>query len=308
MPLPRWFALVVLLIVFAGDSRRAEAQDIPPAGDENPFAELELPTIAVTITNDAFTGVPPTLPAGRYLLSVTNEFSATDEETEGAAFLRLPEGRSAADFIREMAPAEPDASGEEAVGSLPSWYGETTLAGGPYAFLGETAYAVVDLTAGEWILWSEAPGAPQAPVPVTVTGKPPADPPAPTADVTVELSDFAIDLSAPLHAGPQVIEVVNTGAQPHFVFIGEVPEGTTVDDAMTAFDAFFNAASVPADVFSFADTPELLGTGDQSPGTKVWYALDLPASTVVIACFMTDPETGMLHATLGMTEIVVIEA
>jgi hypothetical protein len=155
------------------------------------------------------------------------------------------------------------------------------------------------------MLWSEEPGAPQAPVPITVTGEFPANPPAPVADATVELSEFDIAFSAPFRVGQQIIKVVNSGEQPHFLFIGGVPEGTTVPDAQAAFDAFSDPESAPA-AFSFAESPELLGTGDQSASTTAWYAIDLPAGTVVAACFLTDPETGEPHAMLGMTEIVTI--
>lgn len=279
----------------------ASAQDSTPvAPSANPFAGLGLPEIAVTITNDAFEGVPTELTAGRYLLTVTNALESSEEETSGAALLRLPRNVTAAEFVAVVRDAESE--------TWPAgWYDETQLAGGPYAVLGGTAYAVVDLTAGEWMLWGEAPGAPRAPVQIPVTGAFPVDPPTPVAGLTIELSEFRVTFSAPLASGPQVIEVVNTGEQPHFLFVGGVPDGTTVDDALAAFEAFWNPTASPAASFSFAETPELLGTGDQSAGVTAWYAVDFPGGTVVVACFVTDPETGMPHAMLGMTEIVVIE-
>ena len=291
--------LAFLVPVIGGSMITTEAEHRATAtASAQPFADLELPRIAVTITNDAFEGVPASLPAGRYLLSVTNAFHASTEETAGAVFLRLPDDLGANEFI---------ASVHEAGGDWPAdWYYATALAGGPYANRGATAYAVIDLTAGEWVLWGEAPGAPQRPVPVTVTGTPPADLPAPTADITVELTEFDIDFDASLRPGHQVIEVVNAGERPHFLFIGGVADGTTVAEAQAAFEAFWNPETAPPAAFSFADSPELLGTGDQSPGTTAWYGVDLPAGTVVVACFVTDPETGQPHAMLGMTEIVEI--
>jgi hypothetical protein len=263
----------------------------------NPFADLSLPEIAVTITNDAFANVPDRLAAGRYVLSVTNAFHDSAEETSGAALLRLPDDVGVNEFI---------ASVQDDEGAWPpDWYYAASLAGGAYANQGATAFAVIDLTAGNWILWSEAPGAPQAPVPISVTGEFPANPPAPVADATVVLSEFDFAFRAPFKVGHQIIEVVNSGEQPHFLFIGGVPDGTTVADAQTAFEAFWDPESEPA-AFSFAETPELLGTGDQSAGATAWYAVDLPAGTVVVACFVTDPETGEPHAMLGMTEIVTI--
>jgi hypothetical protein len=269
------------------------------AAETNPFAGLGLPEIAVTITDGAFEGVPTRLSAGRYLLAVTNAVSASEEETEGAALLQLPASLAASDVIAKMQDDETDWPAD--------WYGETTLAGGAYAALGDTAFAVIDLTAGNWILWSEAPGSPQDPVLIEVTGDLAANPPRPVADVVIELSEFEISFGAPLRSGEQVIEVVSVGQQPHFLFVGGVPDGTTVAEAQAALAAYWEPDSAPAAPFSFAESPELVGTGDQSAGTTAWYAIDLPAGTVVIACFVVDPETGQPHAMLGMTEVAVIE-
>jgi hypothetical protein len=99
---------------------------------------------------------------------------------------------------------------EEMMGP-PPWYYEALLAGGTYAEQGETAYTVLDLTAGEWVLWAEDPMAPQAPVIVTVTGEAPADLPAPDATTTVTMVEMAFSLDQPLQAGPQVIALTNAG-------------------------------------------------------------------------------------------------
>jgi hypothetical protein len=268
------------------------------AASGNPFEELGLPEIAVTITNDASEGAPASLTAGRYVLSVTNDFQASTEGTEGAALLQLQDGISAQAFITSVRDEESDWPAD--------WYYGTVLAGGAYATLGTTAYAVIDLHAGAWVLWSEVPGSPQAPVPITVTGESPQNVPAPIADAIIEMTDFDFAFSAPLAAGPQIIEVVNSGSQPHFMFIGGVPDGTTVAEAQAAFDAYWNRESASAAPFSFAESPELFGTGDQSAGVTAWYAVDLPPGTAVIACFLTDPESGLSHDMLGMTEIVEI--
>ncbi len=286
----------------------AAATTVPEAAGDNPFGYLGLPELAITITEDAFEGVPAELAAGRYVLAVTNTLDEeVATETSGFAFLRAPEGTTATEVVELIAAA---ALEEEA--EYPDWYYETVIAGGPYVFPGATGYALVDLTAGEWILWGEDPTAAQPPVPVIVTGEPPADQPAPTADATIEMSEFAFTFDPPLAAGPQVIEVTNAGEQPHFIYMAKVPEGTTVDEV---FATFFgepgssvppSASSAPGGL-SFEDVTEALSTGDQSAGTTVWLAVDFAPGTYLAACFITDPETGMPHAMIGMIQVLVIE-
>jgi len=314
--LARLVAVMVLGAALAASITSVKAQE----GD-NPFADLGLPEIAVTITDDAFEGAPSELEAGRYVLAVTNEVEPAEDafiETLGAAFLQAPEGMTAAELVEMLGPAAatPEAAADEASPAAeegggdegpPPFYYETGLAGGTYAFPGETAYAVIDLTAGEWILWAEDPGASQAPVPVTVTGEPPADQPAPTADVTVEMSDHAFAFDPPLAAGPQVIELANVGEQPHFFLLLGVPEGTTIEDFLALSATFGDPAATPPAGLSFEDVTEGFNTGDQSAGVTAWYAADIEAGTYVAVCFVTDPETGMPHALLGMAEVVVVE-
>jgi hypothetical protein len=290
--------LVVIAIIAFGIPLPSHPNGFATAATTNPFADLGLPEIAVTITNRAFEGAPKNVPAGRYVLAVTNAYQESTDETDGAALLRLPDVVEAEEFITSVQDEESDWPAD--------WYYETTLAGGAYAALESTAYAVVDLTAGDWILWSEVPGSPQPPVRITVTGEFPVDPVKPAADVTVVLSDFDIAFQSPLGAGPRIMEIVNAGEQPHFLFFGGVSEGTTAEEAQAAIDAYWDPESAPAAPFSFAETPELFATGDQSAGTTAWYAIDFPSGTVVATCFVSDPATGLSHDMLGMTEIVEI--
>jgi hypothetical protein len=290
--------LVIIAVLALGVSLPSDTIGFATPATANPFADLGLPEIAVTITNQAFEGVPASMPAGRYVLAVTNAYQQSTEETEGAALLRLPDDIGAEAFIAVVQDDESDWPAD--------WYYETTLAGGAYAALESTAYAVIDLTAGDWMLWSEIPGSPQTPIRFTVTGEFPADPATPTADVTVVMSDFDVVFQSPLGAGPRIMKIVNTGEQPHFLFFGGVPDGTTAEEAQAAIDAYWNPESAPPASFSFAESPELFATGDQSAEMTAWYAVNLPAGTIVATCFVTDPATGLSHDMLGMTEIVEI--
>ena len=311
-------AVVLLGAAIARPATTFAAQD-----EENPFADLGLPELAITITEDTYEGVPAELEAGRHVLAVTND---TEEESWGAVFLAVPDGMTTDELLGMLAAAAetpegtpaaapPEASpGAEEAGEgdgLPPWYYETTIAGGPYAEPG------VELTAGEWILWGEDPGAPQAAVPVTITGEPPTDQPTPTADVRVEMSDHAFVFDPAPTAGPLVIELANVGEQPHFIGMAAVPDGTTVDEVLAFFETFegpdeaatpaADTAATPAGGLSEESFVEAFGTGDQSAGVTAWYAVDLEAGTYVAVCFIPDSETGLPHALLGMTQIVVVE-
>lgn len=318
----RWFALLIVLLTLFGGSAPVLAQDATPAGDSGAaFADLGLPEIAVTITESAYEGVPAELAAGRYVLTVTNALAPEEgpfgPESAGAAFLQLPEDMTAEDFIAEAGPpaATPEAAdaaaspiGEDEGDMMPPpWYYETTLAGGPYAMPGETRSAVIELTAGEWILWAEYPGAPQAPVPVTVTGEAPADQPVPAADVIVEMDEYSFAFSPDLTVGSQVFEVANVGEQPHFIGMGRVPEGTTVDDVMGLFAMFEDPMATPVGGLAFEDIEIVLDTADQSAGVTAWYPADITPGTYLLVCFVPDPESGIPHAMLGMTQIVEVE-
>lgn len=317
------FALAVALVTLLGSIAPALAQEATPAADGGSgFAELGLPEIAVTITETAYEGVPAELAAGRYLLSVTNAMEPGEgefgPESAGAGFLQLPDDMTAEDFIAEVGPpaaspeaadaaASPMADGEEMM-APPPWYYETTLAGGPYAVPGETRSAVVELTAGEWVLWAESPGAPQAPVPVTVTGEAPADQPAVSADVRIEMSEYTFTFPTPLTAGSYVVELANVGEQPHFIGMGRVPDGTTLDDVMALFAMFEDPMATPAaGGLSFEDIDIVLDTADQSAGVTAWYTAELEPGTYLAVCFIPDPESGIPHAMLGMTQLVEVE-
>jgi hypothetical protein len=323
----RSFALIIgLLSLLAGGFVPVLAQDASPASDtDNPFADLGLPEIAITITDTAFEGVPAELTAGRYILTVTNALKAAEgplgPEASGINFLRLTDDLTAEAFIAQMGaygtepeaadvPASPTAADEGSMG-LPAWFYEVTLPGGPYALPGETASAVIDLTAGEWILWGEYPGAPQAPIPVTVTGDPPANVPAVTADIQITMVEYDFVVPTPFPAGPQVIELTNVGQEPHFFTVARVPMGTTADEALAAFFARYgDPAETPAGGLSIAGAEDLtiaFVRGTQSAGTTAWHTIDLTPGTYFAVCFIPDPVKGVPHVMYGMSQIIEVE-
>ncbi|MGI8963198.1 MAG: hypothetical protein ACR2GI_01690, partial [Thermomicrobiales bacterium] len=115
---------------------------------------------------------------------------------------------------------------------------------------------------------------------------------------------FAIE--GELLAGPQVIEFVNAGVQPHFLIMLKVPEGTTIDDFLALAATFGDPAATPQSALSFDDIFSVVDTADQSSGVTTWIAAELESGTYILACFVSDPETGAPHAMLGMIDVVTV--
>src|SRR5215217_6666941 len=94
------FAVLVLAPI--GASAQAE-----------PFADLGLPELTITLTDTALEGVPAETPAGRYQVTFTNNVTGTGDpfqDTWSVEFVQLPEGMTVDDLTALFAgPPEGDA-------------------------------------------------------------------------------------------------------------------------------------------------------------------------------------------------------
>jgi hypothetical protein len=275
-------------------SPAAGAEAVPAA-----WADLGLPEINLTI-GEAIEGMPESVEAGRYVVTVTGE-PGPEDFALGATFLQLPEGLSFDDAMAQAAEATED---------VPPFFYEAVFGGGAAALIpaGQTsAAAIVDLApgAGQWIVLD--PSFSRAPMPFAVTGEMPTDLPEPESNATIGLGEMYIELNeGSLVAGENLIKVVNEGVQPHFVEFLGVPEGTTNDNITGAIEAEMGAtpSAEPVDInaaMPVAYFPE------QSEGVTAWHAVSLEAGTYAVMCWITDPETGMPHAMLGMHNVFVVE-
>lgn len=315
-----FFGLVAALLLLPASLLSALAQTPTAAG--SPFASLGLPELTITVSTDGFQGIPDTLDAGRYLVTVTSAEDTANEGGAGVAFIQPAgmTGQEFIDFIGQMS-AGPDASAatpmagdmgtpadQGAQMGAPDFYYQSTMAGGIYAPSGMTAQAVVDLTPGDWVAWGDDPTATQAPVAFTVTGDMPTDLPEPQADAVITLGEYEIKVTeGQLTGGPQVIRVDNIGAQPHFVFGTVGPAGMTDADIQAILNADMTgtpAANVPNPETDFQDA---FGTGTLSHGATEWLAVDsIPSGSLIMICFAPDQGDGMPHAMHGMYTILQI--
>ncbi|MEA2531998.1 MAG: hypothetical protein QOG89_3642, partial [Thermomicrobiales bacterium] len=107
----------VLLVILGTSPATARQEATPVTG----FAGLGLPTLDVTATADAYEGIPESLEAGRYLVTIT--VAADTEFGGGIAFVR-PGVVTAEEFLAALA-GPPDEAG---AGATPMAEAEATPA------------------------------------------------------------------------------------------------------------------------------------------------------------------------------------
>lgn len=292
-------ALLSAVAVLPAAAGRAIAHDdhgTPAAASA--WTELGLPELNITYGAEALEGVPESITAGRYLLTVTGEANVALEHDGGVMFVQFPEGVSL-----------DDALGAGATDGPPSWYSEALLPGGailPAGEGGSSATTIVDLTPGDWVAAGAQLSRP--PVPFTVTGEMPTGLPEPASNATVTMSDFAIDVtSGALQEGENLIRLENTGVQPHFVSFQQVPDGTTLEDIEATLQ--FEMTGTPVDgAVDFAEIVQIATSSDLSANTAMWMTVTFDPGTYAGLCFIPDPESGMPHAMMGMYTVFTVEA
>lgn len=255
-----------------------------------------LDEINLTIEESGVTGMPESITAGRYLVKVTGP-EPGDMGPTGVAFVQFPDGVSAESAFEDTL-ATPDA--------MPSWYLETHFGGGVMLSQGTESWVVLDFTPGQWVvstLFGTTLG-----IEFEVTGQMAEDLPDPDANVTLELVEMAIRVSdGAFVAGENVLTVVNNGAQIHFVDFGQVPDGTTREQAAALMDSFMTGTPPAGDALQESDFIPLTYVVDISPGVSETVPLTLEAGTYFLTCWIPDAESGAPHAMMGMWDLVVVE-
>ena len=319
-------SVITLLLTLSLGAPMVTAQDATPAAGG--FGDLGLPALDITVTADAYEGIPESLEAGRYLVTVAVEEGAS-EFGGGIAFVQPPDGMTADDFVAaslappdesgvgtvaatpiEGAEASP-ASADEGMGGPPDFVSDATYAGGTYSFAGSSE-VILDLTPGEWIGWADDSEAPQAPVVFEVTGEMPADLTEPESAATIIMGEYVIEVAeGELTSGSQVIRIDNIGAQPHFIGWFQLPDGTTEEQIQVVLDEEQQAEmtgtpAVYSDINPDEDVMPVTFTATQSTNTSIWITLDLEAGTHGLLCFFPDLGDGMPHAYHGMYTAIEI--
>lgn len=318
-----FLSLVLALPLY---SATISAQDATPAAGGG-FADLGLPTLDITVTADGYEGIPESLEAGRYLVTVTS----TDDAGEfggGVGFIQ-PSGMSGDEFVGllmeaigppdesgagsaastpiDASAAEASPAGEGDMGAPPPFFFESTFAGGAYTGPGMSTQIVLDLTPGDWVAWGDDPMAPWEPVVFEATGEMPEDLPEPQAGAVLTMGEYMINVTeGELVAGTQIIRVDNIGAQPHFITAGTTTVELSEADVEAVLEADMTGTPAAVDFDPDEDFQEAFFTGTQSLGTSQWAEITLEPGTLLMLCFFPDMGDGMPHAFHGMYTIVEI--
>ncbi|HEY7030081.1 MAG TPA: hypothetical protein VH482_02075 [Thermomicrobiales bacterium] len=297
--------LLIASALLAGASSVAAAQEGSPeagypARNLSLLEGLGLPEINLVATDSDVTGAPTEVEAGRYFVTLDNQ--SVDDEIE-VYFVVLP-----ASVTQEQAMADLNSDSDEA----PGWFYEATWAGGPNAYLGQKDGAVVELAAGDWFIAVDRSGesgpagqSPDTTSALKVTGELTAGEGIVGA-VPVNLKEYTFEIPASVAAGPQIWELTNTGKQPHFLAVAQVPDGTTFDQVMGLIAFAFTGTPQANLSLGFEDVQDVYDSSVVSAAQRTWIQMDLDPGTYVAICFIPDQETQQPHAAMGMVQVFTV--
>lgn len=251
-------------------------------------AAIPAPNVVTVHAKDfAFAGVPAQIPAGMTTFTLVNDGPALHH----VEIVRLDSGKTLANLEEALAkPAAP-----------PTW---AVFQGGPNVPQpGKDASATLDLQPGNYamICLVDLPGgvphfAKGMTHPFTVsaaTSGPAAV--APTADMTISLSDYVFDLSTPLTAGTHTFAVKNTATQMHEVQLVRLAPGKTLEQLM----GWLNKPNGP---------PPGSPIGGIAPftGAPTYFTADIAPGNYALICFVPDARDGKPHFMHGMMKTITV--
>lgn len=244
-----------------------------------------IPTATITLSAEGLV-TPETIPAGWVEITFEN---AGDIPLFGI-MARLDDDATMDDFMGALMGMM---SGE--VGIVPP----ATFTGAPASMPGAMQSAAYNLAAGNYILLNVAGEEPQIAT-FVVEGEAADTDFEPEADLTVALVDFAFGLPVELPAGEQTWLIENLGQQWHELIVIPVPDGTTLEDAMSLLMA---VEGEEGGIPEFAAVWSPMSAGEQA-----WVQVDLAPGTYLVSCFIEDVNSDehAIHAALGMMQIVTV--
>ena len=265
--------------------------------------------VLVTGFDFAFTA-PDTIPSG----ATTFRFTDKGKVPHHLIVFRLAPGTSLSDFHRKMSDGGASPPGIASMAGLQSDRRRQTPPGASAAAHRQSEVTMV-MTPGRYVLaclhdddgMTHLQKGMMRELTVVAARSPR---PAPRADATLTMSDYAYSLSRPLTQGVRTIRLANTGPQEHHVFIQRMVPGTKLSDiaAHRAARAKERAAGVP-DSLSKLKPPQIpvIGLTRMSPGEVAFVTLSLQRGDYRLFCLVPDTRDGKPHTAHGMDQVITVQ-
>jgi uncharacterized cupredoxin-like copper-binding protein len=278
--------LVGVLAACAGDNAAKGADSTAAAAAAVPAAPVVYTITAKDFSFDA----PDTITAGMVTLKLVNQ----GPELHHVQLLRLSDGKTAADLsegLKHMKPTD----------APPPWVHDVAGPNAPVP--GAESSITEQLEPGTYAIVCFIPGADKVPHAMkgmvralTVLPASGAAAPAPTADVTVTLTDYAWEITPAITAGKHILRLENKAAQSHEMFIAQLEPGKKAADLATWVE---NMKGPPPG-------KPMGGISGMAAGDVVYLPVDLAPGEYGIFCFLPDSKDGKMHIAHGMmTQITV---
>ena len=235
-------------------------------------------------------------------------FGAPDTIVAGLiTFRMINQGREPHQAVVAGSPERTFAELEAALlreGPIPEWL---TFPGGPgNVVAGDSSIITANVTPGNYLILCFIPSPDGNPHVMkgmyrrlVVTPAPQSAPVAvePNADVTVQLSDYAFALSAPLTAGTHVIRVENDGPQLHELTIERLAPGKSAADFQQWVAGGMKGPPPVEPAGGFAGP---------SNGKVGWLTITLKPGNYLLNCYVPDFKDGEPHFVHGMVQQITV--
>ncbi len=250
----------------------AVAEAVPAVAEP---AAGQLPELVVTKNGDELV-VPDTVPSGPVLFV---------NETGGSADVnRLNDG------------VTPEQLQQQVVDDVEGAIEMITMYGGPMVPGGDVIY---DLQPGNYVVAATDDEGNVTGLAFLEAGEP-GGAALPTADINVDLVDFAFVMPAEIESGPQTWQISNKGTQWHEMAIIKMAEGASVDDVMAMIMSEEEPSGPPPFEMVGGWTP--IGAGETA-----WTTMDLPPGNYTVLCFLPDLNGDFSpHMTHGMVASLTV--
>jgi len=251
----------------------------------------KIPVVTVHAKDFAF-DAPKTIAAGMTSFKLVND----GKELHQVQIMKLEQGKTFADLQAAMKNPGPTA---------PTWL---VGVGGPNAAApGGTVETTLNLEAGNYVIACFIPSPSDLvphmmkgmiqPLTVSAAGgvaqAGAASIEAPIPDVHLVLKDYGFAFSKPLHAGKNVVHVMNEGPQDHEAVMVKLAPGKHIAD--------FNTWATTGKMKGPPPGMPIDGMGGLAKGRTGIFTADLTPGTYGLICFAPDAKDGKEHSVHGMT-------